>query len=300
MAYKKISGIYKITNTVNGKVYVGSAANIKQRFNTHKNRLIKQNHHSVKLQRAWDKYGAESFSFDIIEECEEAVLLEREQHWIDHYKSAIGRNGYNVCAVAGRTTGFKVSEETKRKHSEREKGKKKTPEHVAAVSASLKGHEVSDETRKKIGDKAREKWKDPEYRAMMVEKLKNRPKPSDATKEKHSQRVKKLWEDQEYRQKMVERASGFRHTEESKAKIAESNRTRVYSEETLKKMSETQKRKAAERGDISEETRAKLAEASRNRVWTPESLKRLSEGVIRGKAEKKRRMLEEAGQTILV
>ena len=59
----KISGIYKIVNTVNGKKYVGSAVDIKRRWQAHKLRLRKNNHHSPKLQNAWNKHGESSFTF---------------------------------------------------------------------------------------------------------------------------------------------------------------------------------------------------------------------------------------------
>jgi len=53
------SGIYQIKNTLNGKFYVGSAVNIKQRWSTHISSLNKNNHHSGHLQNAWNKYGVD-------------------------------------------------------------------------------------------------------------------------------------------------------------------------------------------------------------------------------------------------
>ena len=57
------SGIYQIRNIANGKVYVGSAAKFSRRFNDHKRKLNNGRHHSIKLQNAWNKNGAESFVF---------------------------------------------------------------------------------------------------------------------------------------------------------------------------------------------------------------------------------------------
>lgn len=51
-----ISGIYGIFNLVNGKVYIGSAINLKKRFSDHKGRLQKQKHRNGYLQNAWNKY----------------------------------------------------------------------------------------------------------------------------------------------------------------------------------------------------------------------------------------------------
>ena len=62
---KNISGIYKITNNVNGKFYIGSSQNISRRWYDHKRELRIQKHHNKYLQRAWNKYGEENFSFEI-------------------------------------------------------------------------------------------------------------------------------------------------------------------------------------------------------------------------------------------
>ena len=76
-------GIYKITNLVNGKIYYGSSKDIEKRWRIHKNNLNNNKHHNIKLLNAWNKYGEENFKFDIIEECNETILLEREQYYLD-------------------------------------------------------------------------------------------------------------------------------------------------------------------------------------------------------------------------
>src|SRR3970040_1255088 len=54
-------GVYKILNVMNGKVYVGSAANFKSRWKFHLGQLRYGNHHSITLQRAYNKYGERNF-----------------------------------------------------------------------------------------------------------------------------------------------------------------------------------------------------------------------------------------------
>jgi len=76
-------GIYKIKNLVNDKCYYGSSKNIEKRWRTHKNHLNSGKHHNIPLQRAWNKYGENNFSFEVVEECNETILLEREQHYLD-------------------------------------------------------------------------------------------------------------------------------------------------------------------------------------------------------------------------
>lgn len=60
-------GIYSITNSVNGKIYIGYASNIRSRWSYHKNRLDRNTHDNAYLQNAWDKYGKDAFSFSVIE-----------------------------------------------------------------------------------------------------------------------------------------------------------------------------------------------------------------------------------------
>lgn len=89
-------GIYKIENKVNGKVYIGQSIDIKTRWKCHINYLNNGTHNNKHLQSAWNKYGKENFSFNIIEECDVEDLNEREIYWIDKYDSYINKNGYNL------------------------------------------------------------------------------------------------------------------------------------------------------------------------------------------------------------
>ena len=86
-------GIYKITNKINNKPYIGSSNNIKRRWRQHISLLNNNKHHSIKLQRAWNKYGQDNFKFEILEECEVEKLLYLEQFYIDKYKAYF--EGYN-------------------------------------------------------------------------------------------------------------------------------------------------------------------------------------------------------------
>ena len=76
------TGIYKITNTLNQKVYVGQAVNIAERWKQHIKRALgaeplTQN----KLSPAMQKDGIWNFTFEVVEECEKSQLSEREQYW---------------------------------------------------------------------------------------------------------------------------------------------------------------------------------------------------------------------------
>ncbi len=89
-----VSGIYIIKNKVNGKFYVGSSCNCEERFSAHKILLRKGKHHSVVLQRAWNKYGERNFIFKVIEECCAERLLDREQFYIDNFNPHYNTNPF--------------------------------------------------------------------------------------------------------------------------------------------------------------------------------------------------------------
>ena len=79
--------VYKIINLITGKVYIGSTNNIKNRFWRHQRQLHLNKHHSIKLQRSYNKYGIDNFKFETIEECSKEDLIQREQYYIDLYDS---------------------------------------------------------------------------------------------------------------------------------------------------------------------------------------------------------------------
>jgi len=92
-----ISGIYKIENKINGKLYIGSSKNIENRFKEHKTMLKNNKHHSSHLQNSWNKYHENNFLFDKIENVEKLDnLLSRESFYIEKYKSLDSDFGYNM------------------------------------------------------------------------------------------------------------------------------------------------------------------------------------------------------------
>lgn len=153
------SGIYSITNTLNGNVYIGQSVNLKNRKNKHFLLMKNGKGTSPHLQAAYNKYGCEAFTFMPILYCEPFELTRYEQALVDNRKPA-----YNMqleCVDSAR--GIKRSEEFKRKSSEAKKGNtyflghKHTEEACAKMSESQKGNtnafgcKRSDEAKRKVG-----------------------------------------------------------------------------------------------------------------------------------------------------
>jgi group I intron endonuclease len=96
----KISGIYKIINQVNNKFYLGSSKDFFYRWYKHRSALLLNKHHSILLQRAFNKYTENVFICQGIEECNEEILLEREQYYLDMLMPWKPEIGYNISSIA--------------------------------------------------------------------------------------------------------------------------------------------------------------------------------------------------------
>ena len=166
-----MKAIYAIKNKENNKLYVGSATNFNNRWIRHRSDLNTNKHHNIHLQRAWKKYGADSFEFVILESVEKLEnLISREQYYIDLHKSADPNIGYNIAPIAGSSLGIKHTKETKQKHSE----------------IQIKRYKNSEE-RKKTGDASRKAWQ------------------KDGMKEAASKRMTERWADESNREAQCKR-----------------------------------------------------------------------------------------------
>jgi len=230
-------GIYLILNKVNGKVYVGSANNIRRRFYLHRWELGRGDHHSTTLQRSWNKYGENSFEFKTLLVCDERDLFMYEQRAIDAIKSFDPAIGFNICRDVRGTRGVRWTQEQREKFIASKKGRqiyKNNPQAYANMMASVR----RGDKHHMFGKKHTEESKIKMSVALSGRVAHNKGKPSPLKGIKRGQ-------------------SGYKHTPEALAKIADASRNR--SEETRAKLS-----KAAR--NCSEEKRAKLS-ASTAAYW---------------------------------
>jgi group I intron endonuclease len=138
-------GIYLIRNVINGKKYVGSTGSsvgFNRRWMGHKKGLRGDYHYNPHFQHAWNKYGESNFEWIILEECNDDMLIAREQAWINYYDSMNLKYGYNIMGADRHI----VSKETRRKMSESQKGNtnslgfKHSEEYCKNISISLIGN----------------------------------------------------------------------------------------------------------------------------------------------------------------
>jgi group I intron endonuclease len=137
------AGIYMIRSKCKPeRVYIGSAVNIKRRWQDHRKRLKASQHPNRKLQNHYSKYH--DLEFSVLLGCEKEDLLKNEQFFIDSYNP-----WFNNTKIAGSCLGRKISEETREKLRKSHlgqiswnKGQHSSPEAIEKMRASLKGRTV--------------------------------------------------------------------------------------------------------------------------------------------------------------
>lgn len=132
-------GIYKITSPKK-RVYIGQSIDIEKRFKSYSKLNCKG---QVILYASFLKYGVESHKFEILCECEEKELNEKERYYQDLY-SAISKNGLNCTLTKTNDRSGRISEHTKKKMSEAQlKAPKKSIETRLKHSESLKKNKTN-------------------------------------------------------------------------------------------------------------------------------------------------------------
>lgn len=273
MAAEIVSGIYEIVNLVNGKRYIGSAINTAHRWRQHKSLLGKGKNNPL-MQRAWQKYGASSFVFRLLEEVEErSDLLVREQFYLDTCSPE-----YNVATTAGSNLGVKWSAETiekmgaanrrvwscpdyRRRMSDVHKGQKPTPDQLKKISEALRGRKLSPERAEVVAANNGERNRSQEHRAKVSKFWKGRPKPPEQVAKMVAAKTGKPAHNK-----------GVPMSEEQKVKQSEAMKRRYAEDPGLRDRVREATRAAMARPEV----RAKAGAAQKGRKHSPETIAKRS------------------------
>ncbi len=147
--YSKRTGIYTITNLINGKMYVGYASNIRKRSEEHKVLLVAGKHPNDRLQKSYKRHGGDNFLFEILVECEKEHLASEEHYWCNLLLVHNDKYGYNI-APTNPYGKVGMSEESRRKLSTALKGKSHSKEWCENISKACKGRAIYPETMEKF------------------------------------------------------------------------------------------------------------------------------------------------------
>ena len=163
------SGIYKITCLKNKKVYIGQSVKVKFRCQNHRSKLRGNIHHNEHLQRAFNKYGEDQFTFEALHYCNEDQLNDFETYYIDLFNAMSKKSGFNL--IYEYRGARKYSEETRKKMSESQKGRdgwnkgipntedqrRQNSEANSGENNPFFGKKHSEETRKKMSEANRKR-----------------------------------------------------------------------------------------------------------------------------------------------
>ena len=141
--------IYKFTNKINKKSYIGQTNNFQKRFGAHKSAANnpKSNDYKLPFHNAIRKYGIENFECSILEEIHDDesqdFIDEREKFFISYYQTLVSQNGYNVSKSGQGYSPEKLPFQERIKHSNLF-----TPEEIIDIQERLVKDEEFDEIEK--------------------------------------------------------------------------------------------------------------------------------------------------------
>lgn len=223
------TGIYKITNTVNNKSYIGSSVNIKKRFARHLSYLKNDRHENRYLMRAWEKYGEKVFIFEVLLFCEKKNLAFFENRAIKQYGALNSKNGYNCVPAKRKCSGGSNSRKMYKRIAEANRGRKHSREAKKKISEAGRGRKHTEKTKEKlsiINSNRSQKTRQRISKALKGNKL------SEECKRKISQTNKGRILSEETRARMSEARKGVKRSKEFCLKMSEINKGRIPSKKT--------------------------------------------------------------------
>lgn len=272
------TGVYCIKNTVNQKVYVGSAArSFRKRWRQHLWCLRKGTHHCQYLQNAWNKHGESAFEFHVIELCDPHICVQQERVWIATLSAIDPEYGYNLLPAADSALGIKRSEETKAKIAASKVGKPRSEETREKLRQANLGKSATETTRRKMSESRTGKTlgtRSDEQRANMSLARKGKPSPHRGKKRTPEQI-----------EKTAAKLRGRTLSLEHRARLSVAGTGRVPTEEARKNMSAAQR---SLNKKLSEEQKAAISRRHKGKKLTAEAI---------GKREATRRRNRMGGTT---
>jgi hypothetical protein len=246
---KDYPGVYVGRCTANGKSYVGSSIKVLRRQREHKSALAKGNHQNKHLQSAYNKYGAESFEWEVLVK-NPTNLFAEEQVWIEKLRSSDREFGFNRSypvrvnvpnPIASKIMKRYWKDPVKRAAWEAAllKGSRKVsellendPEFAAKISAIRQGM-WTDEIRLKASKSAKGRYKNKKYKkehliflAAGRATLAERQKDPDFV-DRQTQAMRDRWKDPEARKLQAARMAALWQNPEFRAKAAERSRQQI-------------------------------------------------------------------------
>lgn len=220
--------VYKVTNLINGKIYIGQTIKIGKRF-------LEYYGSGKYIKRAIKKHGITNFIKEIIWFCKtKEELNEQEIFWIKLYNSTDRKIGYNIRegGIGGINNGHVCSDEAKQKISKANTGKRRTDEQKEKIKKALKESEankkrlenlsMSEETKEKLRIVNTGRKRSEETKQRQSESAKNRPPITEET-----------------RKKLIKNSTGRIFSEETKEKISKYHKGKPRSLESRQKQKET-------------------------------------------------------------
>ena len=195
---ERITGIYKITNKINGNAYIGQSVNIKKRLENHK---CCNGNADFPLYKAIKEYGKDNFTYEILEQCTKEELNSRELYYIHKFDTV--KKGYNPTDITDNPfyhkeirikalKNMKIAHQTK-EHKEKQSVITKKLWQKESYRNKVITAINSKESKDKISKKAKEMWENKTTREKITQASKKRADTKEFRKEK-SKMMKEAWE----------------------------------------------------------------------------------------------------------
>lgn len=235
------SGIYSFLNIETGYRYIGQSRNLENRRKEHIRSLVRGDHHARYLQRSISIHGLDAIVYSVLEFCSAEVLTEREQYWLDFYRST---GLYNSAPVADSNAGVVWSAEARARKSASQFGRVHTQEAKEKIGAAHRGRKFSDAQLENMRLTRLGKRHTDESRAKMSIARKGRSFTEQHVANMTASKIGRKHTPESI-EKMRAAKLGKKHTGESKAKIAAAGLGRVRSADANRKSVETRLRNKA-------------------------------------------------------